>query len=210
VEAGDFGLQFWAFGRITPDSWYWKCPAVNTSGNLIIGGYMAIRDSLLLEFEHEMAVTRKTLERVPEDKPDWKPHEKSMAMGRLAGHLAELPGFVTMALQQDSFNIRPAGGGPSRQPLVMSSRKQVLEEFDKNVAGLRSTLSNASDETLMKSWSLLAGDKTIFTAPRAGVIRSFCINHTIHHRAQLGVYLRLNNVPVPSIYGPSADENPFA
>lgn len=172
---------------------------------------MALRDSILPEFDHEMAVTRKTLERVPEDKPDWKPHEKSMSMARLAGHVAELPGFVTMALQNDSFNVRPAaGGGPSRQPLLMSSRQQVLDAFDSNVATLRQNLSNASDETLMKSWSLLAGDKTIFSAPRIGVIRSFCLNHIIHHRAQLGVYLRMNNVPVPSVYGPSADENPFA
>jgi uncharacterized damage-inducible protein DinB len=171
---------------------------------------MAIKDALIPEFDHEMAVTRKTLERVPEDKPDYKPHEKSMSMSRLAGHLAELPGFVTMALQNDSFNIRPAGGGPARQPLVMSSRKQLLEDFDKNVAGMRDTLSKASDESLMKSWSLMAGDKTILTMPRAAVVRSFCLSHIIHHRAQLGVYLRMNNVPVPSVYGPSADENPFA
>ena len=171
---------------------------------------MAIKDALIPEFDHEMAVTRKTLERVPEDKPDYKPHEKSMSMSRLAGHLAELPGFVTMALQNDSFNIRPAGGGPSRQPVVMTSRKQLLDEFDKNVANMRDTLSKASDESLMKSWSLLAGDKTILTMPRAAVVRSFCLSHIIHHRAQLGVYLRMNNVPVPSVYGPSADENPFA
>src|SRR5215469_16722456 len=171
---------------------------------------MTLRDSILPEFDHEMAVTRKTLERVPEDKPDWKPHEKSMTMARLAGHVAELPSFVTIALQNDSFNVRPAAGAPQRQPLVMSSRKQLLDAFDSNVAGLRNSLSNASDETLMKSWSLLNGDKTIFTAPRIGVVRSFCLNHIIHHRAQLGVYLRLNNVPVPSVYGPSADENPFA
>ena len=171
---------------------------------------MALRDSILPEFDHEMAVTRKTLERVPEDRPDWKPHEKSMSMARLAGHVAELPGFVSMALQNDSFNVRPAGGAPSRQPLLMSSRQQVLEAFDGNVANLRNSLSNASDETLMKSWSLLAGDKTIFSAPRLGVIRAFCLNHIIHHRAQLGVYLRMNNVAVPSVYGPSADENPFA
>ncbi len=171
---------------------------------------MAIKDALIPEFDHEMAVTRKTLERVPEDKPDYKPHEKSMSMSRLAGHVAELPGFVTMALQNDSFNIRPAGGGPSRQPVVMSSRKQLLDEFDKNVANMRDTLSKASDESLMKSWSLMAGDKTILTMPRAAVVRSFCLSHIIHHRAQLGVYLRMNNVPVPSVYGPSADENPFA
>ena len=171
---------------------------------------MAIKDALIPEFDHEMAVTRKTLERVPEDKPDYKPHEKSMSMGRLAGHLAELPGFVTMALQNDSFNIRPAGGGPSRQPVVMTSRKQLLDEFDKNVANMRDTLSKASDESLMKQWSLMAGEKTILTMPRAAVVRSFCLSHIIHHRAQLGVYLRLNNVAVPSVYGPSADENPFA
>ena len=170
---------------------------------------MALRDSILPEYDHEMAVTRKTLERVPEDKPDWKPHEKSMSLSRLAGHVAELPGFVNMALQQDSFNVRPAGGGSPRQPLVMSSRKQLLEDFDKNVAGLRNTLANSSDETLMKTWTLLAGDKTIFSAPRIGVVRAFGLSHIIHHRAQLGVYLRLNNVPVPSVYGPSADENPF-
>ena len=171
---------------------------------------MALRDTILPEFDHEMAVTRRTLERVPEDKPDWKPHEKSMTMARLAGHLAELPSFVATTLRDDSFNIRPAGGaGSGRKPLVMTSRKQLLEDFDRNVAELRTTLANASDETLMKTWTLFAGDKTIFSAPRIGVIRSFCLNHVIHHRAQMGVYLRLNDVPVPSVYGPSADENPF-
>jgi uncharacterized damage-inducible protein DinB len=171
---------------------------------------MALRDTILPEFDHEMATTRRTLERVPEDKTDWKPHEKSMSMGRLAGHLAELPSFVSMVMQQDSFNVRPPGGGPARQPLVMTSRQQLLEAFDKNVAGLRAAIAEASDENLMKQWTLFAGDKTIFTAPRIGVIRSFCLNHVIHHRAQMGVYLRLNDVPVPSVYGPSADENPFA
>jgi uncharacterized damage-inducible protein DinB len=171
---------------------------------------MAIKDGLIPEFDHEMAVTRKTLERVPEGNPDYKPHEKSMTMGRLAGHLAELPGFVNMIMQQDSFNFRPAGGNPSRQPLVMTSRQQLLDAFDQNVATLRTALSNSSDESLMRSWSLQAGDKTLMTMPRVAVIRSFCLNHIIHHRAQLGVYLRMNNVAVPSVYGPSADENPFA
>jgi uncharacterized damage-inducible protein DinB len=170
---------------------------------------MAIRDSILPEFDQEMATTRKTLERVPEDKPDWKPHEKSMPMARLAGHLAELPGFAGMILTQDSFNVRPAEGAPARQPLIMSSRKQLLEAFDKNVAAAHAAIAGASDETLMKTWTLLAGDKTIFALPRTAVLRSFCVSHAIHHRAQLGVYLRLNNVAVPSVYGPSADENPF-
>ena len=92
----------------------------------------------------------------------------------------------------------------------MTSRQQLLDAFDQNVATLRTALSNSSDESLMKSWSLQAGDKTLMTMPRVAVIRGFCLNHIIHHRAQLGVYLRMNNVPVPSVYGPSADENPFA
>ena len=170
---------------------------------------MPIRDGILAEFDHEMETTRKTLERVPEGKPDWKPHEKSMTMGRLAGHVAELPTFAAMTIQQDSFNVRPAGGGPARQPLIMISRKQLLEEFDKNVAAARAAISSASDESLAKTWTLFAGDKKVFSLPRLGVLRGFCLNHIIHHRAQLGVYLRLNDVPVPSIYGPSADENPF-
>src|ERR1700722_28284 len=106
---------------------------------------MAIRDALLPEFDNEMATTRKTLERVPEGKPDWKPHEKSMTMGRLSGHVAELPSFVSWALQADSFDINPAGGS-NRTPLVMSSRKQLLEAFDKNVSDARAILAKASDE----------------------------------------------------------------
>ena len=170
---------------------------------------MAIRDALLPEFDQEMATTRKTLERVPEGKPDWKPHDKSMTMGRLAGHCAELPAFVNMALGGDSFDLRPAGAAP-RQPLVMSSRAQLLETFDKNVAAAREALSKASDEDLMKTWTLLAGGQKLMSMPRIGVVRGFALNHLIHHRGQLSVYLRLNNAPVPSIYGPSADENPFA
>jgi uncharacterized damage-inducible protein DinB len=169
---------------------------------------MAIRDALLPEFDNEMATTRRTLERVPEGKPDWKPHEKSMTMGRLSGHVAELPSFVSRALQADSFDINPAEGS-NRTPLVMSSRKQLLEAFDKNVSEARAILAKASDEDLMKPWSLMAGGKTIFTMPKIGVVRTFALSHSIHHRGQLSVYLRLNDAPVPSIYGPSADENPF-
>jgi uncharacterized damage-inducible protein DinB len=170
---------------------------------------MAIRDALLPEFDHEMATTRKTLERVPEGKPDWKPHEKSMTMGRLAGHVAELPTFITRALEADSFDINPPGGS-GRTPLVMSSRKQLLEAFDKNVSSAREMLAKANDEDFMKSWSLMAGGKEIFKMPKIGVVRTFAFSHVIHHRGQLSVYLRLNDVAVPSIYGPSADENPFS
>jgi uncharacterized damage-inducible protein DinB len=170
---------------------------------------MAIRDGLLPEYDHEMATTRRTLERVPEGKSDWRPHEKSMTLGRLAGHLAEIPGWCPMTLEQDSFETSPADG-PAMQPVVMTSRSELLELFDKNVAAGREALSKVSDEALMKPWALLAGGKKMMELPRIAVLRGFILNHSIHHRAQLGVYLRLNNVPVPSVYGPSADENPFA
>jgi uncharacterized damage-inducible protein DinB len=169
---------------------------------------MAIRDGILPEFDHEVANTRKVLERVPEGKPDYKPHEKSMAMDRLAGHLAELPGWAKETILQDSIVVGgQAAGQPG--PLKMTSRKQLLEEFDKRVAAGRAAIASASDEDFMKPWSLIAGGKTIFTLPKIVVLRGFVMNHMIHHRAQLGVYLRLNNVPVPSIYGPSADEQVF-
>ena len=166
---------------------------------------MALRDALLPEFDHEMATTRKTLERVPEGKSDWKPHERSMTMGRLAGHLAELPTLAVAAIQNDSLDFNPPGGAP-RPSLVMTSRKQLLDAFDQNVAAARAAIAGASDEHLMKTWTLQYGGKTIFAMPRASVLRSMVMNHVVHHRGQLSVYLRLNNAPVPSIYGPSADE----
>jgi uncharacterized damage-inducible protein DinB len=166
---------------------------------------MAIRDSLLPEFDHEMETTRKTLERVPEDKTNWKPHDSSMAMGRLAGHIAEMAGFAATAFKGDSFDFAPPGGTPM-QPTMMTSRKQLLDIFDKNVAEARAALSKASDEELMKTWTLMNGGKTFFAMPRITVLRSMILNHLIHHRGQLSVYLRMNQVPIPSIYGPSGDE----
>lgn len=166
---------------------------------------MALRDGLLAQFDHEMVGTRKTLERVPEGKPDWAPHPKSMKMARLAGHLAELPRWAVETINRDALDVAPAGGRPF-EPLVMTSRKQLLEAFDKNAAAGRAALAGASDETLLGKWTLLAGGKEIFSLPRLAVVRSFVFSHIIHHRAQLGVYLRMNDVPVPSIYGPSADE----
>ena len=166
---------------------------------------MPLRDALLPEFDHEMANTRKSLERVPEDKFGWKPHDKSGTMGWLSNHLAEIPGYVPVTLAQNSFDIAPQGEHPEpgKPP---ASRSQLLECFDKNVAAERAAIAGAEDRLLMQPWSLLAGGKTIFTLPKIAVLRSFVMSHTIHHRAQLGVYLRLNNVPVPAIYGPSADE----
>jgi uncharacterized damage-inducible protein DinB len=166
---------------------------------------MAIRDSILPEFDQEMSTTRKTLERVPEGKPDWKPHEKSMTLSRLAGHLAELPSFAAATFQSDSFDFNPPGGQPMA-PTLMTSRSQLLEIFDKNVSAARNAISKASDEEMQKGWTLLSGGKTIFSMPRISMMRTMVLSHIIHHRGQLTVYLRLNQVPVPSIYGPSADE----
>jgi uncharacterized damage-inducible protein DinB len=166
---------------------------------------MAIRDSFLPEFDHEMQTTRRTLERVPEDKASWKPHDTSMSMARLAGHVAEMPGFAAATFQGDSFDFAPAGAPPA-QPTVMTSRAQLLEIFDKNVASARAAILKASDEELHKTWTLMSGGKTIFSLPRVAVLRTMILNHIIHHRGQLSVYLRMNKVPVPSIYGPSGDE----
>lgn len=171
---------------------------------------MPLRDGILGEFDHEMANTRKTLERVPEGKPDFKPHVKSMTLARLAGHVAELPGWAKETILQDSLDLKSgAHVDPASASLVMTSRKQLLEEFDKRAAAGRAAIAGVTDEQLMKPWSLLSGGRTIFTLPRIAVLRGFVMNHLIHHRAQLGVYLRLNNVAVPSIYGPSADEDPM-
>jgi uncharacterized damage-inducible protein DinB len=164
-----------------------------------------INQALLPEFDMEMANTRKTLERVPDDKLGWKPHEKSMTLGRLAGHLAELPGWAANTLEHDSLDIAPPGG-PTYQAVTAKSRQETLDLFDKHVSTARAAIAGASDDQLMKPWSLLKGGEKLMTMPKIAVLRGFVMNHTIHHRAQLGVYLRLNNIPVPSIYGPSADE----
>jgi uncharacterized damage-inducible protein DinB len=166
---------------------------------------MSISEALLPEFDQEMANTRKTLERVPMDKPDWKPHEKSMAMGHLAIHLANLPHWTTETIAKDSLDIAPPDGAAFETEKA-SSQEELLAIFDKNVAAARAAIEGVSDESLAKSWSLLSGGQTILTMPKIAVIRTFVMNHSIHHRAQLGVYLRLNDLPVPALYGPSADE----
>ncbi|HEX7289438.1 MAG TPA: DinB family protein [Candidatus Angelobacter sp.] len=162
---------------------------------------MALNQALLPEFDHEMQTTRRTLERVPEDKLGWKPHQKSMSLGGLATHLATINHWVDATMGMDSFDV--AGAPPTPE---LKSRAEILAMFDQNVASARKTIAAAEDAQLMKPWSLVAGGKTVFTLPRIAVLRSFIMNHTIHHRGQLSVYLRLNDVPVPSIYGPSADE----
>jgi uncharacterized damage-inducible protein DinB len=166
---------------------------------------MAISASLLPEFDQEMANTRKALERVPDDKLGWKPHEKSMSMGGLATHLANLPIWAVLTINQDSLDLEPPGGGSLRVE-EKRSRREILEDFDKNVTAARDAVAGASDEELLKPWTLLKGGVTLMTLPKIVVLRSFVMNHVIHHRGQFTVYLRLNDVPVPSIYGPSADE----
>lgn len=165
---------------------------------------MPLNQALLPEFDHEMATTRRVLERVPEDKSGWKPHEKSMTMGQLATHVATIPHWGEAIIGQDSFDVKTAPPAPKIQ-----SRQELLAAFDHAAAAARKAIAGASDEQLMKPWSLKNGDQAIFTLPRVAVLRSFIMNHQIHHRGQLSVYLRLNNVPVPSIYGPSADEGSF-
>lgn len=165
---------------------------------------MAIAASMLPEFDHEMANTRKTLERVPDDKFDWKPHEKSFSTGALAAHLANLPSWANITIELDVFDMAPEGN--ALKTPECHSRQELLETFDQNIAKARETLAGASDEHLMKPWTLLASGQEVLSMPRVAVLRGFVMNHMIHHRAQLGVYLRLNDIPVPSIYGPSADE----
>lgn len=169
---------------------------------------MAFKDALLPEFDHEMANTRKTLERVPDDKHQWRPHPKSGTMGWLANHIATMVGWTADAIEKDSFDVSPPAGPPPAMPKT-ENRQQLLEVFDSSVSRARAAIAGASDAHLLQSWSLLSAGKPIFTMPRISVLRSFVMNHVIHHRAQLGVYLRMNDIPVPSIYGPSADEPNF-
>ncbi len=166
---------------------------------------MSIAASILPEFEMEMANTRKTLERIPADKFDYKPHEKSMTMIGLATHITNMIGWGTTTLTQDEFDVQPPGAPPYKEEPA-SSVANLLEKFDQGIVACRAALVATSDEAMMKPWSLLSGGNVIFTQPRGGVFRGMILNHLIHHRAQLSVYLRMNDVPVPALYGPSADE----
>jgi uncharacterized damage-inducible protein DinB len=165
---------------------------------------MAISEMLLPEYDEEMKNTRKMLERVPEDKLDYKPHEKSMALGRLASHIAELPGWAAHTLQTEVLELQ-AG----QQPYLATSSEQLLRDFDKNVAEGRRLIANATDADFAKIWTFKYAGQTVFSMPRVAVVRSVVMNHMIHHRAQLSVYLRLNEVEIPGMYGPSADEMKF-
>lgn len=163
---------------------------------------MAIKDVWLAEFDYEMAQTRRMLERVPEDKFGWRPHAKSMTLGRLATHVAEIPGLAGAVLALPELDM-PSSSDFNR---AAKSRQDLLDEFDKVTSEARGALQAFKDEAVAEPWSFKFGGRTIFTQPRATAYRGFAMNHLIHHRAQLAVYLRLLDVPVPGLYGPSADE----
>lgn len=166
---------------------------------------MSLAETLLPEFDQEMANTRKLLACVPDGLWAWKPHEKSMTLGRLAGHVAELPLLATNAVKLDSLDLTPASG-QGFQRFIASSLDELLKTFDRNVSEARQAIAGATDAHLAKIWSLIFRGQVVLALPRAAILRSVVMNHLIHHRAQLGVYLRLNNVAIPGMYGPSADE----
>jgi len=164
---------------------------------------MRIADLLSPEFDQELAVTRRVLERVPNGKGEWKPHAKSFPLGHLAQLVARLPGWATMTMRQTELDLS-AGGG-----YTFETTETLLAEFDRNAAEGKAAIAEATNEDFQVSWSLKMGDRVLLTQPRYSVVRGSVINHLVHHRAQLGVYLRLLDVPVPSMYGPTADERSF-
>ena len=166
---------------------------------------MTIGQSMLPEFDQEMESTRKTLERVPDDKWNWKPHEKSGTLGWLAAHVGTVPEWISTVINTEELDYAPVNG-PAYQPPKIENRQQLLAAFDKASAEARKALASVSDEEIGKNWRLLGGGQEIVSLPRAACIRGMCLNHLYHHRGQLTVYFRLVGVPVPGLYGPSADE----
>jgi uncharacterized damage-inducible protein DinB len=165
---------------------------------------MAFTDALLGEFDHEMKTTRSLLERVPMDKAEWKPHTKSTSLGGLASHLAQLAGYGALVAGQNEVDMAPRTA-PGFKPVQFTTRDELLSAFDANAAKSREQIAKLPESKLGDTWTLRNGDHVIFSLPRAAVFRSFLMNHMVHHRGQLSVYLRLNDVPLPSIYGPTAD-----
>jgi uncharacterized damage-inducible protein DinB len=162
---------------------------------------MAIKDALLADYDHEMGTTRRLLERIPDDKLAWKPHERSMSLGGLATHVSRIPSWGSTILSDSSFDLieaPPAGA-------ELTSRAAILAAFDETRASTRACM-NKIDGEYNSLWTLKRGGQQVFSVPRAAAFRSFVLHHIIHHRGQLSVYLRLNDVPVPAMYGPSADE----
>ncbi len=161
-----------------------------------------ISDAYLGEIQHEAATTRTVLERIPADKFAWQPHEKSMTFQRLAVHVAEMFGWITMTMNTDVLDFAEN----EFEPFEPTTTEELLAFFDKTVAEAEEKLGSCSDEEFMKEWTMRNGEKVYFTMPKIAVLRTFCMNHIYHHRGQLSVYLRLNDIPVPEIYGPTADE----
>jgi len=164
---------------------------------------MAIIDSILAEFDQEAQTTKRVLDRVPEDKLTWKPHPRSYSLGQLAMHIAAAPSLVSGAATQDTYEIT---GGTPPEP---KNRKELMEVFSQNVDTAKANLKTLDDSRLMSIWNGTRNGKAIMSVPRIAFLRAILLNHWYHHRGQLTVYLRLLEVPVPSIYGRSADENPF-
>ncbi len=167
---------------------------------------MPIAEMMLPEFDHEMANSRKYLERVLPEKFDWRPHPKSWTLGQLANHVANLPTWATITLTEDAFDMNPPGTATPPSAPLAKSREALLQNFDRHVTAARAVIAGASDTQMRENWSLLSGGNTIFTMPKIAVLRSFVMNHSIHHRGQLSVYLRMNNISLPPVYGPTADE----
>lgn len=166
---------------------------------------MPLADALLHEFDHEMGVTRRLLERVPDGHHDWKPHDRSMTLGRLAGHVAEIPAmWITTTIEQGELDL---GAGPADERSPATSI-ELLDLFDRNVTAARAALAGRTDAELAAPWTLKREGSVLFTMPKAAALRSYAFNHLVHHRGQLSVYLRLRDVPVPPMYGPTADERP--
>jgi len=163
---------------------------------------MNINDALIAELQYEAATTRKCLERIPENTFDWKPHEKSMSMSRLAAHVAEMVGWVKDTVEKPELDFATM----DYKPLVPQTTAELVEYFEKNLADATETLKNTSNETMMENWKMRNGEQIYFDMPRVQVLRGFIFNHIVHHRGQLTVYLRLNDISVPALYGPSADE----
>ena len=165
---------------------------------------MAIAESILPEFDHETATTRTLLERVPAGMAEWKPHVKSMSLGQLAMHIASLPQWASITLERTEFDTNPPDGPRITTPPFQSA-SQLLQSYDAGVTAARALLARTTDAELMVPWTLKSGGKKMFNMPRVAVFRSFILNHAVHHRGQLSVYLRLLDVPIPNIYGPTAD-----
>jgi len=164
---------------------------------------MKLSESILMELDQEAQTTKRVLERIPDDKLAWKPHPKSFSLGQLALHIASVPAGVTTIVMQDSVEA------PDFSQPEPKSRQEVLDTFSKSLETAKGNLTKMDDARLAATWSLTRGGKVVMSAPRIGFLRSVLLNHVYHHRGQLSVYLRMLDVPVPSIYGPSADENPF-